>query len=152
MKALTTLKLNGILKKNPVTKKTFIGTFPGCVSPSTNLKQYSFITNTNLHHQSGEHWNAWIVKGNHIIFFDSFGKYPRDNSFPDNYKNIVEKFDSFEFSKFQIQDLSIEACGYFCVHFIYVLSLGLNFKSFMSEYEDNYINNDIVVFDFIKML
>ena len=65
---------------------------------------------------------------------------------------MVEKFDSFEFSKFQIQDFSSVACGYFCVHFIYVLSLGLNFKSFLSEYEDNYINKDIVVFDFVKML
>ena len=79
MKALTTLKLNNILTNIPVTKKTFIGTFPGCILPSTNAKQYSFITNTDLHNQSGEHWNAWMVKGKHIIFFDSFGRDPRDN-------------------------------------------------------------------------
>ena len=53
MKALTTKTINGILKQNPVTKKNFIGTFPGCILPSKNAKQYSFITNTDLHHQSG---------------------------------------------------------------------------------------------------
>ena len=106
MKALTTLKLNSVLKKKPVTKNNFIGAFPGCALPSKNAKQYSFITNTDLHHQIGEHWNAWIVKEKHIVFFDSFGRDPRDNSFPNNYKNIVENFDSFQYSNVQIQDFT----------------------------------------------
>ena len=85
-------------------------------------------------------------------FFDSFGRDPRDNSFPDGYKNIVENFDSFEYSKFQLQDFSSATCGYFCIHFIYTLSLGLNFKSFLSEYGDNYKSNDISVVEFVNML
>ena len=152
MKPLTTLQLNKILMNNPVTKKMFVGTFPGCVLPSTKANEYSFITNTDLHHQSGEHWNAWIVRGKHIIFFDSFGRDPRDKSFPDSYKNIIENFDSFEYSKYQLQDFSSVTCGYFCVHFIYTLSLGLNLKSFLSEYGDNYRINDISVVEFVKML
>ena len=88
MKALTTFKLNSGLKKNHATKKNFIGTFPGCVLPSKNTKHYSFITNTDLHRQSGEHWNAWVVKENNIIFSDSFGRDPRHTSFPNNYKTL----------------------------------------------------------------
>ena len=152
MKALTTLQLNKRLKKNPVTKKMFIGTFPGCVLPSTNAKQYSFITNTDLHHQSGEHWNAWMVKGKRIIFFDSFGRDPRDTSFPDNYKYIVEKFDNLEYSKIRIQSFTSVTCGYFCMHFIYVLSLGLDLEFFLNDYSNNFMENDEFVVDFVNSL
>ena len=152
MKALTTQTLNKILLKNPVTKKNFIGTFPGCISPSKDAKQYSFITNTDLHHQSGEHWNAWIVKENKIVFFDSFGRDPRDTSFPDNYKNIVEQFSSLEYSKDRIQSFTSATCGYFCIHFIYVLSLGLDLEFFLNEYSNNFMKNDEFVVDFVNSL
>ena len=147
MKALTTQTLNKILLKNPVTKKNFIGTFPGCISPSKDAKQYSFITNTDLHHQSGEHWNAWIVK-DEIVFFDSFG----DISFPDNYKNIVEQFSSLEYSKDQIKSFSSVTCGYFCIHFIYVLSLGLDLEFFLNEYSNNFMKNNKLAVDFVNSL
>ena len=88
MKALTTIELNNILMKNPVTKKSFIGTFPGCVIPSIKSRGYSSITNTELHHEHGEHWNAWVVDGDRILFFDSFGRDPRESSFPEIYKSI----------------------------------------------------------------
>ena len=152
MKPLTTLQLNKILMNNPATKKMFVGTFPGCVLPSTKAKQYSFITNTDLHHQSGEHWNAWMVKGNHIIFFDSFGRDPRDTSFPDNYKDILEKFNDLEYSKVQIQSFNSVTCGYFCIHFIYVLSLGLDLEFFLNEYSNNFMKNDEFVVDFVNSL
>ena len=73
MKPLTTIQLNDILMKNPVTEKHYIGAFPGCVIPTVKSKNYSFITNTDLHNQSGEHWNAWVVQGEKVLFFDSFG-------------------------------------------------------------------------------
>ena len=152
MKALTTKTINGILKQNPVTKKSFIGTFAGCILPSKNAKQYSFITNTDLHHQSGEHWNAWIVKENKIIFFDSFGRDPRDTSFPDNYKDILENFNDLEYSKVQIQSFNSVTCGYFCIHFIYVLSLGLDLEFFLNEYSNNFMKNDEFVVDFVNSL
>ena len=152
MKALTTQTLNKILLKNPVTKKNFIGTFPGCISPSKDAKQYSFITNTDLHHQSGEHWNAWIVKENKIVFFDSFGRDPRDTSFPDNYKNIVEQFSNLEYSKDQIQSFTSATCGYFCIHFIYVLSLGLDLEFFLNEYSNNFMKNNKLAVDFVNSL
>ena len=73
MKALTTEKLDSILKENAVTKINYLGTFPGCVLPLTKVKQYSFITNTELHHENGEHWNAWVADGSKVIFFDILG-------------------------------------------------------------------------------
>ena len=89
MRGLTTIQLNDVLMGNAVTNKSYIGAFPGCVIPSVKSKRYSFITNTDPHHKSGEHWNAWVVHGEKIVFFDSFGRDPTDSSFPETYKELL---------------------------------------------------------------
>ena len=152
MKALTTLQLNNVLMKNPVTKRNYIGTFPGCLIPSIKSKRYSFITNTDLHHEHGEHWNAWVVHGDKILFFDSFGRDPRDPSFPEIYKDVVNRFETFKYTKTQIQNVTSSTCGYYCIHFLYVLSLGLDFDFFMNEYTDDFRRNDIDVIEFVNNL
>ena len=83
MKSLTTLELDELLKNNAVTKKYFLGTFPACMSPLTTRKKYSFLTNTDEHNKGGIHWYAWMVDGDEITFFDSFGRHPKDPAFPD---------------------------------------------------------------------
>ena len=152
MKALTTLQLNNVLMKNPVTKKSYIGTIPGCLIPSIKSKRYSFITNTDLHHEHGEHWNAWVVHGDKILFFDSFGRDPRDPSFPEIYKDVLNRFETFKYTKTQIQNVTSSTCGYYCIHFLYVLSLGLDFDFFMNEYMDDFRRNDIEVIEFVNNL
>ena len=152
MKPLTTIQLNDILLKNPVTKKHYIGAFPGCVIPTVKSKNYSFITNTDLHNQSGEHWNAWVVQGEKVLFFDSFGRDPRDSTFPEIYKELLNRFKIFKYTKTRVQDFTSSTCGYYCVHFLYVLSLGLDFTFFLDEYTDNFTNNDIAVIDFVDNL
>ena len=152
MKALTTTQLNKILMENPVTKKRFIGTFPGCLIPSTKEKRYTFITNTHLHHESGEHWNAWVVHGNKVLFFDSFGRNPRDPLFPKIYIDILNRFESFKYTNTQVQSFMSSTCGYYCIHFIYVLSLGLDFKFFLKEYTNDFLKNDNAVINFVNML
>ena len=130
MKALTMLQLNNVLMKNPVTKKCYIGTFPGCVISSIKSKRYSFITNTDLHHEQGEHWNVWVFHGDKVLFFDSFGRDPRDSSFPEIYKDILNCFEFFKYNKTQIQNFTSSTCGYYCIKFLYVLSLDLHFDFF----------------------
>jgi hypothetical protein len=152
MKALTTIQLNDVLMKNPVTNKSYIGTFPGCVIPTAKSKRYSFITNTDLHHQRGEHWNAWVVHGEKILFFDSFGRDPRDSTFPEIYKELLNRFNNFKYTKTQVQNFTSSTCGYYCIHFLYVLSLGLDFEFFLNEYTDDFKMNDIAVIDFVNNL
>ena len=152
MKALTTIQLNDLLMKNPVTNKSYIGTFPGCVIPTVKSKRYSFITNTDLHHQRGEHWNAWKVHGEKILFFDSFGRDPRDSVFPNIYKELLNRFKIFKYTKTQVQDFTSSTCGYYCIHFIYVLSLGLDFTFFLNEYTEDFMRNDVTVIDFVNNL
>lgn len=152
MKALTTIQLNDVLKENPVTKKYYIGTFPGCIIPSSKAKRYSFITNTDLHQDTGEHWNAWMAHQNKVIFFDSFGRDPRDPSFPKTYKDILTRFERCEYTKTRIQDFTSFTCGYYCIHFIYVLSLGLDLNFVLNEYTNNYKKNDYAVIEFVNTL
>ena len=152
MRSLTTKKLDLILKNNSVTKKYFLGTFPACLYPDSDRNVYSFITNTDEHDKPGKHWNSWFVENNKIIFFDSFGRAPDDPSLPEYYQDITQQFKVVEFNKSQIQGLMSKTCGYFCAHFIYVFSLGLNYHSFLNDYYNNFEMNDIVVRDIVNSI
>ena len=152
MKPLTTIQLNNVLMNNPVTKKYYIGTFPGCVIPAVKSKKYSFITNTDLHDQRGEHWNAWMVQGQKVLFFDSFGRDPSDSTFPEIYKELLNGLKILDYTKTRVQNFTSSTCGYYCIHFIYLLSLGLDFEFFLNEYTDDFMKNDIAVIDFVNNL
>ena len=152
MKPLTTNQLNKILKDNNVTNRYFLGTFPACNYPISRNNVYSFITNTDEHNRSGEHWNSWFVRGNKIIFFDSFGRTPYDQAFPQHYRELVTKFNEVEYSRTQIQGFNTSTCGLFCVHCIYVLSLGLDLNSFINDYYNDFKRNDIVVYDIVNSI
>ena len=70
MKPLRTEDLNKILEANPVTRRSYLGTFPACVFPNTRKKVYSFISNTSDHLDSkGEHWVGWFVNGNTVSYY-----------------------------------------------------------------------------------
>ena len=153
MKALTTKELDFVLKNNEVTKNFFIGTFAACHAPSYKGERvYSFITNTDVHDLTGTHWNSWFVKDNKIVFFDSFGRSPDDPSFPHEYIDIINGFNIIEYSRTRLQGQFTSTCGFYCIHFIYTLSLGLEIKDFISDYFNNYAVNDSVVLNFVDSI
>ena len=146
MKALTTIELDRILKKNPVTGRFFLGTYPSCMSPSTSKKKYSFITNTDNHELGGIHWCAWMVDGEKITFFDSFGRDPRDLT--RHYKDIISGF-KLEHNKKQVQSFLSATCGHYCIQFLYILSFGLDLDFMLKDYTSNFKENDIVIYKFV---
>ena len=152
MKPLTTKNINKVLKNNAVTGRYFLGAYPACIVPSSSKQPYSFITNTKFHDEAGEHWNAWFVDKNKLTFFDSFGRDPRDNSFPEFYKDILKTFSRVSFTQYRVQDIDSVSCGYFCVHFIYTLSLKLDFNFFLEDYSDDLKMNDIIALRFYNSL
>ena len=103
-------------------------------------------------HEHGEHWNAWAVDGDRILFFDSFGRDPRDSSSPEIYKDILNRFEIFKYTKTQIQNFMSSTCVYYCIHFLYVLSLGLDFEFYMNECKNDYQMIDIAVVEFVNNL
>ena len=141
MRPLNTVELDGLLYANSITKQTFVGTHPACIYPRTTKVFYSFISNTQTHEQSGEHWNAWIVNGDTVIFFDSFGRDPRSNVFPEYYKYFINMFHDIYWVKTRVQHRSSVMCGYFCIHFIHLLSAGFGVSDFLCEYSYDLTKN-----------
>ena len=150
MKGLSTQELDAVLKSNAVTKKSFLGTFPACMIPKTRRTFYSFITNSEEHDESGEHWNAWIVERTTLTFFDSFSRDPTDPQFPEHYREIIKNFDTVRYVSRRIQSLKSVFCGHFCIHFIYIMSLGLDVESFLEDYSKKYSRNDDIVLSIIS--
>ena len=152
MNSLTTLELNKILYENSATKHFFVGTYPACIIPKTKKTFYSFITNTQTHDEFGGHWTAWIVDGNRLIFFDSFGRNPKDPTLPQHYRDFTRQFKNIKYVNTRIQGWNSKACGYFCVHFIYLMSMGLDVNSFINEYSKDFEKNDDIVYDIVSSI
>jgi hypothetical protein len=150
MSGLNTREIDGILKNNAATRRSFLGTYPACMKPKTRKHFYSFITNSEEHDKPGEHWNAWVVRGDSVTFFDSFSRDPRDEQFPNHYRKLIMNFDKVKFVCQRVQSASSTSCGLFCIHFIFVMSIGLNVQSFLDDYTKNYAKNDDIVFDIVN--
>ena len=121
-------------------------------SPATNRASYSFISNTQEHNAPGDHWVGWFIRDGKVTFMDTFGRAPDDETFPNYFTDFIEKFDNVEFSRVQIQSMSSRLCGYFCVQFVYIMSLGLDIDSFINEYTTDTLVNDILVYDFVHSI
>ncbi len=145
---MNTLDLNDALFNNTVTKRFFLGTYPACIIPETNKKFYTFITNTENHNESGEHWNAWVVDNGDVTFFDSYGRSPQTL----NYHSVLNKFRRVRYTSECVQDFDSRTCGLFCIHFIYVMTLKLPINEFFRDYTSNLVYNDSIVLSIIDSL
>ena len=152
MEALSTLEINKVLGENAVTKRYFIGTYPSCLTPRTRKKKYAFITNTDDHNLPGRHWCAWFVDGQRISFYDSYGRSWDDPTLPEHYKDIAKLFKQISYTNTRVQSWASNACGYFCIHFIYVKALGLDYEHFLNEYSTNFERNEDIVYEFYNSI
>jgi hypothetical protein len=152
MEPLSTVDINHILMNNSVTSRHFIGTYPACVLPTSRRKQYSFITNVDAHDEQGQHWTAWSVKNDTVSFFDSFGRKYDDETLPTYFSDIVDLFDGVTYSARRVQSWTSVACGHFSIHFLYLMSLGLDYSYFLNEYSINFEKNDEIVNAFFRSI
>lgn len=153
IKPLTTSDINRILKRNVVTKGMFLGSFPSCIKPRTKKKMYAYISNTDNHDHKGQHWCAWFIKDDCITFFDSFGRKPWDKTLPFHFRDIVSNYTCLQYNDLRLQNWNSVTCGYYCIHFIYSLCLGLEYENFLSEYySNNRTLNDNISIDFFNSI
>ena len=136
--------LNNVLFSNPFTRNRFLGTFPACAPICTRKKIYGFITNTEKHDESGEHWCAWWVKKDHAVFFDSFGRPPTDEAFPRDFRKLAGRFKSCSYIDLPVQLPGTTSCGHFCADFIYRMCRGKSVTNFLLKYSEIGANDDIV--------
>ena len=153
MKLLRTEDLNKLLTTNPVTSPTYLGTYPACIIPKTRKKRYSWISNTDSHDEKGEHWCYFCVDNDKLMFFDSYGRSADDPTLPTNYTTITEKFRKKYYSQRRIQSWDSVTCGYFCIHFIYIFCLGLDYINFLQDYSfTDFERNDKFVSKFVDSI
>ena len=105
-----------------------------------------------MHDKPGKHWNAWFVDNSELSFLDTFGRNIDDSQFPFYYKDYVKNFKQYKYAKFPIQSTISTNCGLFCVHFIYLMSFGFDFKWFLKQYYFDVELNDNVVVKFYNSL
>lgn len=139
-------KLKQILTKNPYTRRVFLGVYPSCKVPVSKRKSYCFISNTQSHEKTGKHWVVWFIKNDRVLFFDSFGRSPYNADFPHSFMDMAERFQKCSYVAKPVQHPSSAWCGLHCMHFIFMLAVGLSVDEFLKNYE----KNDIVkLFNFI---
>ena len=99
MKPFNTSDIDGILKTHPLTRKSFLGTYPACVFPKTNKKVYSSVSNTSDHLDDCSHWIGWMIDSDHATFFDSYGRSPDDSPLPHHFKKFAKKSELYNLPK-----------------------------------------------------
>ena len=53
------------------------------------------------------------------------------------------------YSNIQLQDIRSNTCGYYCIHFLYILSLGLDLDYMFYDYSSDFKKNDTVVYNLV---
>ena len=81
------------------------------------------------------------------VFHVPLRTYP---TFPSYYSDIISNFDNVYFVSKRVQSITSEFCGIFCIHWIYIMSLGLDCESFLSDYTPDYVKNDVIVKNIVK--
>ena len=152
--ALSNSHIDKIVSDISWIRRYYLGTFPSCglTKLPARKKIYCFITNVQHHEDPGAHWNAWFCKNGLLYFFDSFGRGPLDPSFPHDYRDLVSLFKGFTFFRIQLQPRSSFTCGYFCLHFLLNMSMGLNMDDFKEEYSIDKNKNDKVVVKILESI
>ena len=125
-----------------------IGVFAADRLPKHRLeRRYGIIVNTDIHSNPGKHWCAIYNDGEgHIVFFDSFGRTPAQNS-AHIMRWINKRVKTLEYNKMQLQSGQSNVCGLYSILFLRQQLLGMSLQEFVDEvnYSDLHIN-DMFVF------
>ena len=142
--------INKLLKTNPSTKQTFLGTFAIDTLPG-EIEKYpcGMVINTDPISKPGQHWLALYAENcKKVEFFDSFGQ-----AIPESVELFIKKhFGECEESITQVQDESSSACGAYCVYFL-TIRCETNYSMqdiIASFHKDDYEANDVEVSEWLN--
>ena len=149
MKSLNTLQLDDVMKHII----DFQGAFPCDQIPKSMKVPYCIIVNTDNANESGDHWTCIRVEKVKAYFIDSFGRDFEDSTFPKDFRKSVRKLfkdKSIIQNNKLLQDLTSNACGYYCVYFLDKLSLNYTFKNIVSDFTKDLKFNDLLVLKYFR--
>lgn len=135
-KGLDTDQIDHYLRSN--TK--FKGAFPCDQIPNFTDSEYSVIINTDNSTLPGSHWTALVIKGSNGYYFDSFGRFYSNSSFPLDYIENLNSICRDKKMKFQdkvLQSFHSNTCGEFCVYFIKQFHKNVEFSEIFYDFTEN---------------
>ena len=156
-------QIERLLWANKWTRTNFMGCYAADQIPTEILKfPSSLIINLDTKDKPGSHWVAVYIKNkSHAYYFDSFG--PLNCLNPSNIKpdqncitgpnsniyNFLKIFEHLSLNKSIYQSIFSHNCGYFCIFFIYSMSIGKSFSNTVSTL-DRQDNPNYFVFKFVQ--
>ena len=130
-----------ILKKDPETKKYFIGVFARDELPEELTYPCCFVLNTQNRSEKGEHWLAFCYNSKRICyFFDSYGLSPYYYNL-NNY--VANSSDNFIWNMRRIQGDS-NYCGFYCIFYL-IFACRNNLKTFYNKFNLELNKNDFII-------
>jgi hypothetical protein len=126
-----THQLKYALKTSPVTRDVSGGVFPRDKIPKIPKKtSIAYIFNTDPSYKNGQHWIAFYLTIDTVYYFDSYGLAPK------GFKKILKSRRNCVHFPRRLQG-NDEACGYYCLYFIYAMQTHRDFSQFSSDLTSN---------------
>lgn len=105
------MKEKGTMYDTAQMRNCFLCVFPADRIPARLPPNFCLIANTDPAHKSRQHWVVLCRRGKVRYFFDSYGKKPS------TYSRLWKKFDNWTFSKYDLQQMTSDICGDYCIYF-----------------------------------
>ena len=108
------------------------------------------IVNCCNRNKPGKHWIALCqVSENTLEMFDNFGFGPEMY----NLKNKLPKSEMIKYNTKQLQHLTSEVCGYYCLYYCYFKARGHSMEEIVSlNFSNDTQNNDYRLCKLVKVL
>lgn len=137
-----------ILKSLAAIRFHTVGVFPADQIPRVWTKPTAFVFNIDGHKKPGSHWVCVYVNKSDIgWYFDSFGLPPIKPEFINRLRKNCKRF---HWNTVQLQSETSNACGQFCIMFLFCMSAGLSMKQFLKKFYADPEQNEAIVKKFIK--
>lgn len=111
------------------------------------MKPTAMVINTDNHKKSGAHWLAiYVDKSNNGFYFDSFGFAP---FIPEHIQRLRKNCKRYRWNEKQLQSISSDVCGQFCLMFLKYMSEGMGYNAFLRNFSDDLKKNDEIARKFV---
>lgn len=152
---MNTKQINCIINCDPVMRRTILGVYAANTFPEhVPFLPFGFVVNSQNNNQNGQHWLCIFITSNQSglygYFIDSFALQPSfySKAFRDFFVNNGIKLIC---NTKRLQSDNSLVCGEYCCFFLSNLSRGLSMEDVVNLFGNNYVYNDIFVYDYIRM-
>ena len=126
------------------------GVYPSDMIPETWEKPAALVFNTDNSKKPGSHWVATYVDEKSCgFYFDSYGIKP---CVPDHVLRLRKNCKKLRHNDRQLQSVSSDVCGHFCIMFLYFMASDIGFQNFSDLFSRDMRRNDLIVKEFVDHL